>query len=587
MIWTHLKTFLWLRWRLSSNHRKRLSRVNVAFSVVLTILGVLLASASLVGFFLLGRYGLADENPAEIMLVWDAVAVGYLVATLLGLMVELQRYELLSVERFLHLPVSPTGVFLVNYLGSSLGLGFVLFLPSMLGLSIGLLTTRGAAAAALLPLVLCFFLMVTAVIHQFRGWLASMMINRRRRQTILAVLTSVFLAVVMLPSLLSNNRAERDAAPQSEQLAGDRRAGAPSESELAQRRERFVSRVSFINAATPPGWLPYGAGKVLVGDWLPALGAMLGMGLIGALSLIRSYRTTLRLYKGDFTTGQRRARRIDDKRATRRGVARPALTEWRVPLISEHASAIAVTCFRSLLRSPEAKLMILTPVFLLIVFGSMFARSAAEVSEYGRALRATWIAIGILLMTMMYFNGNQFAYDRDGFRSFVLSSAPRRDVLLGKNLSFFPLALAFMLLGVLTYHWFFPLRLDHLVAVLVQNVSVYFLYCLAGNLSSVYAPVAIRPTSGMPIPGQGAKTTLMTLMVIVFSIPISLVLIPLGIEYAMQALDWHAWFPAFLVLSLVQAGAALWLYAKLLGSQGDLLQRREQKILEVVTQKVD
>jgi ABC-2 type transport system permease protein len=246
-----------------------------------------------------------------------------------------------------------------------------------------------------------------------------------------------------------------------------------------------------------------------------------------------------------------------------------------------------VTCFRSLLRSPEAKLMILTPVFLVIMFGSMFARSVAEVSEYGRALRATGIAVAILLMTMMYFNGNQFAYDRDGFRSFMLSSASRRDVLLGKNLSFFPLALAFMLLGVFTYHWFFPLRFDHLVAVLVQNVSIYFLYCLAGNISSVYAPVAIRPTSGMPLPGQGAKTMLLTLMVIVFSIPLSAVLIPLGVEYAMHALDWHAWFPAFLVLTFVQAGVTLWLYVTLLRSQGDLLQRREQRILEVVTQKVD
>jgi hypothetical protein len=49
----------------------------------------------------------------------------------------------------------------------------------------------------------------------------------------------------------------------------------------------------------------------------------------------------------------------------------------------------------------------------------------------------------------------------------------------------------------------------------------------------------------------------------------------------------HAWFPAFLVLSLIQVGVTLWLYVTLLRSQGDLLQRREQQILEVVTQKVD
>jgi ABC-2 type transport system permease protein len=585
LTWTHLKTFLWLRWRLSRNHGKRLSTVNVVLDRVLTILAVVFACGSLVGFFLLGRT-LAGAPSVGVMMVWDAVVAGYLIFALIGLTIELQRSEVLSVERFLHLPVSPVGVFLINYFGSTLRLGFVLFLPGMIGLSIGLMVTRGVAMAALLPLVLCFLLMITAVIHQFRGWLASMMTNRRRRQTILAIVTSVFLGVVTLPSLLTNNRSERDVAERAEPLAADR-PDALAQGEITPAQERFAARVSLINAIAPPGWLPHGASKVVTGDWLSVLAAMLGMGLIGVLSLLRSYRTTLRLYKGDFTTGERAARRADPGLVANHGAARPTLTEWRLPLVSEHASAIAVTCFRSLLRSPEAKLMILTPVILVIVFGSTFARSAAEVSEYGRALRATGIAVAILLMTMLYFNGNQFAYDRDGFRSFMLSSASRRDVLLGKNLSFFPLSLAFMLLGVFTYHWFFPLRFDHLVAVLVQNISIYFLYCLAGNLSSVYAPFAVRPTSGMPLPGQGAKSSLMTLLVIVFSMPLSLVLIPLGIEYAMHVLDWHAWFPAFLVFSLVQAAVTLWLYATLLHAQGHLLQRREQQILEVVTQKVD
>jgi hypothetical protein len=585
LIWTHLRTFLWVRGRLSRNHAKRLSTVNVLIDRLLKVLMVLFAAGALFFFFLVGVSS-TDWQPDEIMLVWDLLVVGYLIFWLISLTLELQQSEILSVERFLHLPVSPASVFLINYVGSSLRLGLALFLPAMIGLSIGLLATRGAAMAALLPLVLCFFLMMTAVIYQFRGWLASMMVNRRRRQTILVIVMSVFFALFMLPALFTDNGSRRDVETQSAPLTADR-PEARAQNEAIAPGHRFVSRVSVINAIAPPGWLPHGATKILEGDWLSALAAMLGMGLIGAVSLLRSYRTTLRLYKGDFAAGRSAAGRTEARRIAKHEHARPTLTEWRLPLISEHASAIAVTCFRSLLRSPEVKLMILTPIFLVFVFGGTLARSAAEVSEYGRALRATAIAVGLLLLTMMYFNGNQFAYDRDGFRSFVLSPASRREILLGKNLSFLPFALGFMLLGVFTYHWFFPLRFDHFLAVLVQNISIYFLYCLAGNLSSVYAPVAIRPTSGMPIPGQGAKTILMTVMVIVFSIPLSLVLIPLGIEYTMQALDWHAWFPAFLVGSLVQVAVSLWLYAKLLGSQGFVLQRREQQILEVVTQKVD
>jgi hypothetical protein len=586
LTWTHLKTFLWLRWRLSRNHGKRLSKVNVGVDVLLKILAVVFACGSLVVFFLLARSTLADATPGAVMVAWDVAVVGYLAFALIGLTIELQRSEVLSVERFLHLPVSPAGVFLINYLGSTLRMGFALFLPGMIGMSIGLLATHGVAMAALLPLVLCFFVMITAVIYQFRGWLASMMTNRRRRQTILVIVTTVFLGAVMLPNLLVTNGAGRDVAERSQPLAADQ-PDALAQSEAAQRADRLMARVGLINAIAPPGWLPLGASKILAGDWLSALVAMLGMGLIGALSLMRSYRTTLRMYTGDFTTGKRAARRADPGPVANRAAARPTLTEWRLPLVSEHASAIAVTCFRSLLRSPEAKLMVLTPVFLVIIFGSMLARSVAEVAEHERALRATGIAVVILLLTMGAFNGNQFAYDRDAFRSFMLSSASRRDVLLGKNLSYFPVALAFMLLGVFTYHWFFPLRFDHLVAVLVQTISMYFLYCLAGNLTSVYAPVAVRPTSGMPLPGQGAKTILTMVMGLVLSIPLTAVLIPLGVEYAMHALDWYAWFPAFLVLSLVQAGVTLWLYLTLLRSQGDLLQRRELQILDVVTQKVD
>src|SRR5690606_8960163 len=161
----------------------------------------------------------------------------------------------------------------------------------------------------------------------------------------------------------------------------------------------------------------------------------------------------------------------------------------------------------------------------------------AEVPEYGRAVWALGLAVAIMLMTMIHFIGNQFAYDRDAFRSFMLSSASRRDVLLGKNLSLFPISFAFMLLAILGYHWFFPLRIDHFAAVLMQTISVYFVYCLLGNLLSIYAPVAVRPTNGMPLPGQGAKMILQMLMIIVFAIPLSGVFIPLGIGYALHVLN--------------------------------------------------
>ncbi len=592
MNWNQLRAFVWLRWRLSLNQGKRLSRANVVIGRLIKIFAVLLAVGGLMGGYSAGRYLLADAEPLPLMLAFSVVVVVYLFALLMGLMSEMQRSEMLSLERFLHLPVSPAGAFLINYVGSSLTLTSLLFLPAVTGLMVGILISHGLSMWPLLLLVPAFFLMMTALLFQLRSWLASMMANRRRRQTILAVVTAVFLGVVMIPHFLTQNRVSAGAAQRSAPVAVQQQApAADAEATTPQRMLRIVTQLRLVNAIAPPGWLPHGVTRAAEGSWMAALPPVFGMGLIGFLSLMRSYRTTLRLYRGEFAGGSgggRRAAPPPDRRSiAAHGGVRTLLVERRLPLISEHASAVAVSCFRSLLRSPELKFMLLSPLILVVVFGGMFSSSSAEIGEYGRALRAMAVAIGLLLFTMIGFIGNQFAFDRDAFRAFILSSASRRDILLGKNLSFLPFSFAFMLLAVLAIHWFQPLRSDHLAAVIAQSISVYLVMCMLGNAMSIYVPIAIRPTNGMPIPGQGAKMFLQMAMLFAFAIPLGLTLIPFGIEYAINVVGGRSELPIFLALSLIQAILVVWLYLKVLTPQGDLLQRREQTVLGVVTQRAD
>ena len=54
---------------------------------------------------------------------------------------------------------------------------------------------------------------------------------------------------------------------------------------------------------------------------------------------------------------------------------------------------------------------------------------------------------------------NQFGFDRDGFRVFVLSPAPRRDILLGKNLAFAPMAMAIAAVILVVVEFLCPMRL--------------------------------------------------------------------------------------------------------------------------------
>src|SRR5205823_10822533 len=86
---------------------------------------------------------------------------------------------------------------------SFFSLTLLIFVPAMVGLSLGLVFAKGPLMLLLLPLLASFLLMVTAVTYQFQGWLASLMVNQRRRRTIIVLVTAVFILVCQLPNLLN------------------------------------------------------------------------------------------------------------------------------------------------------------------------------------------------------------------------------------------------------------------------------------------------------------------------------------------------------------------------------------------------
>src|SRR5262249_2416474 len=117
------------------------------------------------------------------------------------------------------------------------------------------------------------------------------------------------------------------------------------------------------NLAFPPGWLALGARGVAGSDFLLATPVFLGLTLIGTWSLWRSYRTTVRLYRGGVGARQKRAGAATPVAS---GPARPPrLLEARLPWLSEQSAAIALATFRGLQRAPEAKMMLLAP-FLIV-----------------------------------------------------------------------------------------------------------------------------------------------------------------------------------------------------------------------------
>jgi len=64
-------------------------------------------------------------------------------------------------------------------------------------------------------------------------------------------------------------------------------------------------------------------------------------------------------------------------------------------------------------------------------------------------------------------------------------------------------------------------------------------------------------------------------------------LLPLGVEFALEELADVRGIPICLLLSLVECAAFVLIYRVVLGWEGSLLQAREKKILELVTTKTE
>jgi ABC-2 type transport system permease protein len=610
--WQHLRAFTWLRWRLMVNQWRRAGALSAVLMMIVSFGALVTAVPLFIACFMLGLYAIPKAAPAHLMFAWDALILAFLFFWGIGLVTELQRTEPLSLSKFLHLPVSVTGAFLINYLSSLVRLSLIVFGPAMFGFALALYWVKGISLLPTLPSLAAFVLMVTALTYQVQGWLGALMSNPRRRRTVIVATTMIFVLIVQLPNLLNflapwgpHQRANRSAIPAEELAKLDRAFEAQEfdareyarrqqeilqEDQLARQQadresaEQWEQTARLVNMVLPVGWLPLGVMAAAEGHVIPSILGLLGMTLIGAASLWRAYRTTIGLYQGQFT---KRKGRPAPAVASLASARKPGvlLLEARLPGLSEPVSAIALVGLRSLVRSPEAKMMLLTPLIMIPIFGSMLWRGRYNTPESIRPL----VAIGgmvLVLLGLLQLMGNQFAFDRDGFRVFVLCAAPRRDILLGKNLAFAPVALGMAAIVLTIIQLVCPMRLDHFLAMFPQYISMFLLFCIFTNLLSIYAPVYVAAGSLKPS-NPKVSTVLLQLVMFMFLFPLTQAptLLPLGIEVVLRFLGRTAGAPIYLLLSLAQCAAVVIIYHFSLDLLGGLFQAREQRILESVTNR--
>ncbi len=612
----HLRAFVWLRWRLFVNQVTRGGTVNLIIMAILGILAIPSAVILFAGAFAIGYYVVPeappDAAPTIHLLMWDGFALAFLFMWSIGMLQELQRSEGISLSKFLHLPVSVAGVFFLNYLSSLASLSLALFVPVMTGLVLGMAFAMGPMLLfALLPIA-AFLFVVTALTYHFQGWLASMMTNPRRRRTVIVFATLFFVVIANAPNAINILQPWRGAIDEfSSQLAKDQKeldaklaAGKLTAvqhqaemqellrkhaSDAKNRGTQLWSQVAEYawpaNVAIPIGWMALGAAWCREGTPLPALLSALALTCVGSASLWRSYRMTLRMYLGEFTAGDAaptpaatpRAEPLDPR-------AKTTFLETQVPLLSEHAAVVALATLRSILRAPETKMLLLSPIIMMLIFGTMMYRGTAEIPLEARPLIFVG-AIGIGFLTTWQLVANQFALDRAGFRAYVLCPAPRREILLGKNLAVAPIIIALALPMVLILAIALPMRIDHLAAVPFQFAAMFAIFAMAANICSIVAPIPLAPGTMKPANTRFLSGIIQFGMFAAHTALQMVVLVPIGVEAVLAHFASLEGWPIALPLTILECGVIAVIYRWTLGWQGDWLMTREQRILEEVTAK--
>lgn len=581
MNWEQLKTVLWLRWRLTRNQWARSGGLGAIIAVLAGLGAFVMGGLCFVGALLGAAFGLAQASPTVIMGIWFGVTVGFLFFWMIGLLTELQRSETIDLQRLMHLPVALGQMFVVNYLVSHFALSIIVVVPIMLGLGIGLVIARGPEMVLLVPLALSMVFMITAWTYCLRGWLAAMMTNPRRRRTVIMGITFMFILLSQGPNLYFNviHRQDHHSSQQSTTNQETRRTTEQEKLNQLLAAQKFI----------PPLWLPLGAQGLAEGRALPALLGTLGCLGIGTLGLRRAYRSTVRFYYGE--TGGKAPVRIKPA-GTATAVVAPARTgngflELRLPAVPEQAAALALATFRSLLRAPEVKMAWGSSFLSMVIIGAMvFLRSPPHLSDTAKPFIATGV-VAFSIFMFVQFLANQFGLDRDGFRSLILSPADRRLILLGKNLASLPVGATFgAILLTLTSVW---LHLPWLVftAALFQLAALLLLAGLAGNVLSILVPYRIQPGSMKPTKMPGLAMLVMILCQMLFPVAMAPAFAPPLAELLWRLAGWPGVVPVNLILSVLLAALAAVAYWQTLGPLGRLLQRRETKILGVVTVEVE
>lgn len=606
--------FIWLRFRLRFNqvtHSSKLAQalgvlgmVFVAFAIVSVWIGGLLA-----GFFLTRLVGVENHY-----LIWDGLLVIAMVAWAIHVLNEAQRGDPITFDKILHLPIAPTQAFVVNYLSSLGSTVFLMTVGGYLGFILGAVFVLGWVGFLFLVPVACFLFAMTAVTYWLQGWLAAVMANPRKRQTVLVLIPILIIGMVQIPVQVLNwledrNRAKVEAKStdgKEKQAEGvQSEESSPTDAREKRRMERETRRrealvrwkraMTIANDAVPPLW-PAGAVQAWTEPghrwWVPLVTSLLLIG-VGCWALRASYRSTLQYWRGEWVHGKGSGRGGDASRA-RSVVIEGTSVARRIPWIerklpwgAEEVSAVATMTWTSMLRAPEVKLYLFLPLLAPAILGMVFRKGLSDVNDYWKGLVLCGFSAFVMLVASGV-TGNMFGFDRAGFRAFVLSPMDRRHLLMGRNLAYAPLVAALSLGSTICFCLLYQVGFGMSIHTMLMSLSMLAPYLLVMNWMAILTPFPMASGSVQPKHFDFGAVVLNLVLSMILPVILGVSLLPLGVQYLVDVWvpGWRG-CPVGILLSILLLIGGAWLHRKVLPHQAKLLGNREKELLRIVTSKVE
>lgn len=349
--------------------------------------------------------------------------------------------------------------------------------------------------------------------------------------------------------------------------------------------------LSVFQSAFPPLWPASAAASIArneQGQYKRAFSIALGLAGLCCLALIRAFKAIQSEFQMPSPRLQRRLKRKETS-AKNSGKTKPAKNwlERNLPGVSNPTAAVAWGTLRCLTRMPEAKMALLIPILLLVVFGALYFDdlAASKSDAFVRFLPSSILFLSF--MGSLPFFTNAFGFDRSGFCALVLSPVPRSEILLGKNLAILPPFLLLTALPLLGIQLLAHPPVLYTISAFLQALTLCLLLTRFGNLLSIKAPYRSKPGSLQPVKTKSGASALMNTL---FPFLFILLLIPTTLPLLMEELS--RWIPFFpfpwnITLSALSLLVVAFSYRQSLHSMGNLLSSREQEILRIVTEQVD